>query len=78
SQIQDLQNSGDTTVQTVPVAGTASGSFVCTRDIHDLKPDMKEITLTSTWHGCNGQSHSAKLVTRYAKSGLYDYFYTSY
>ena len=52
--------------------------FTCTRAITDLKTDMKQITLTATWRGYDGQEHTARLITRYGKSGLNDYFYTTH
>jgi Tfp pilus assembly protein PilV len=78
AQMQALQDTADNAVEIPRVAGTASAAFTCTRTIRDLKTDMKEITLTSTWRGYDGRSHSARLITRYGKSGLYDYFYTSH
>lgn len=77
-QIQEVVDSGDTTVA-VP-AGLVSGGapFTCTREIQDLKADMKQITLVSSWRGYDGRTHSARLVTRYGKTGLYDYFYTAH
>jgi prepilin-type N-terminal cleavage/methylation domain-containing protein len=78
SQLEDLQNSGNTAVSFNAVSGMATGSFRCVRTIRDLKTDMKEITLVSTWRGVDGREHSARYVTRYGKSGLYDYFYTSH
>lgn len=78
SQLEELQNSRETTVAVPAVAGMATGSFTCVRTIRDLKTDMKEITLVSTWRGIDGREHSARYVTRYGKSGLYDYFYTSH
>ena len=78
SQVQALQDSRDTSVEIPRVTGTASTNLTCTRLISDLKTDMKEITITSTWRGYDGRAHTAKLVTRYGKSGLYDYFYTSH
>lgn len=78
AQIQALQDSGETAVAVPAVAGSAAGSFSCQRTIRDLKSDMKEITLESTWRSSDGRSHSARLITRYGKSGLYDYFYTAH
>lgn len=78
TQIQALQDSGETTVETTSVAGMPSASFTCQRLIRDLKTDMKEITLESTWRSSDGRSHSARFITRYGKSGLYDYFYTAH
>jgi Tfp pilus assembly protein PilV len=70
AQLQALQQSGDTAV---PLE--AAGRFVCTREIVDLKLDMKQITLTATWRSYDGRSHTARLITRYGRSGLNDYFY---
>jgi hypothetical protein len=39
---------------------------------------MKEVTLESNWRGYDGRVHSARFITRYGKSGLYDYFYTAH
>jgi prepilin-type N-terminal cleavage/methylation domain-containing protein len=78
AQLQALQDANDTTV-VIPSANPApSPSFACTRTIRDLKIDMKEIALVSTWRGYDGREHSARIVTRYSKSGLYDYFYTAH
>jgi Tfp pilus assembly protein PilV len=78
SQLEDLQNSRETTVSVPAVSGMATGSFSCVRTIRDLKTDMKEITLVSTWRGIDGREHTVRYVTRYGRSGLYDYFYTSH
>jgi Tfp pilus assembly protein PilV len=78
AQVEALQNSRDTAVAVPSVAGTASPTFACTREIRDLKTDMKEITLTATWRGYDGRAHTTRLITRYGRSGLYDYFYTSH
>ena len=78
SQLQTLQDSHDTTVSASTVAGAPAATFSCTRTIRDVKTDMKEIVLESNWRGYDGRAHSARFVTRYGKSGLYDYFYTSH
>ncbi len=78
TQIQALQDSGATTVQVPSVNGSPSGKLTCQRTIRDLKTDMKEITLDATWRGSDGRTHSARFITRYGKSGLYDYFYTAH
>ena len=78
SQLETLQTSGDTHVDVDTRVQSRGTPFVCTRTIRDLKTDMKEITLESTWRNYDGRPQSAKLVTRYSKSGLYDYFYTSH
>jgi len=73
SQLQTLQQSGDTAVS----PGTDAARFTCTREIADVKTDMKQITLTTAWRGYDGRAHTARLITRYGKSGLNDYFYTT-
>ena len=77
SQLQSLQDSGESTVATTAVAGV-TGSLRCRRSIRDLKPDMKEITLVSEWNGYDGRPHAVRYITRYGRSGLYDYFYTAH
>ena len=73
-QIQELQAAAD---PTVPLDSSISSErFSCTRQINDLKLDMKEIVLTASWHGYDGRMHSACLVTRYCRNGLNDYYYT--
>lgn len=71
AQLKALQRSGDTSV---PL--TAPARFTCGRKITDVKSDMKQITLTATWHGYDGRPHTARLITRYGRYGLNDYFYT--
>jgi type II secretory pathway pseudopilin PulG len=76
SQLQSLQDSGGTAVAAEPVAN--AGQFNCSREITDVKADMKQITLTARWGGYDGQMHTARLITRYSKNGLNDYFYTTH
>lgn len=78
AQLQDLQDSGSTAVAATTINGGPAGGFSCSRQIRDLKTDMKEIVLESTWRGYDGRPHTARFVTRYSKSGLYDYFYTAH
>jgi len=78
SQLQTLQDSRETAVAVPTVPGSDTGAFTCTRLIADLKTDMKEITLISRWRGYDGRPHTIRFVTRYGKTGLYDYFYTSH
>ena len=78
SQLQALQSSGDTSVAVPNVQGTAGANFECKRSIEDLREDMKQITLVASWRGIDGRPHTVRYITRYAKSGLYDYFYTSH
>ena len=76
TQLQALQQAADNTVSTAGAAGTAR--FACTRAITDVKTDMKQITVTSVWRGYDGREHTVRLITRYGKSGLNDYFYTTH
>jgi Tfp pilus assembly protein PilV len=71
AQLQVLQQSGDTAV---PLSAPAR--FSCTREITDVKTDMKQISLTATWRGYDGRTHTARLITRYGRNGLNDYFYS--
>lgn len=74
-QLQALQDSGD---HAVPVADRPAGiNLACTRRIADVRDGLKEITVESVWSG-GRRVHTARLVTRYARSGLNDYFYTSH
>lgn len=78
SQLQDVVTTGDTTVAVPSNLISGGAKFTCIREITDLKDDMKQITLTSSWRGYDGRTHSARLITRYGKTGLYDYFYTAH
>jgi hypothetical protein len=77
AQMQELQDAGAGPVSVTAPPGLAP-SFRCTRTIRDLKTDMKEVTLVSSWSGYDGRTHAVRYLTRYGKSGLYDYFYTSH
>ncbi len=72
SQIEAMQAAGDTRYE------LEGARFVCTLSIRDLKADMKEIVLNADWRGYDGRPQNARLITRYGKSGLNDYFYTSH
>lgn len=75
NQLQSLQDSGRTDVAVPP--GGDFARFSCERRIHDLRDGMKEITLVASWGGLDGRAYNASLVTRYGRSGLNDYFYTT-
>jgi Tfp pilus assembly protein PilV len=77
-QLETLQNSGDTAVTVEAVTGSGGEGFTCTRTIRDVRTDMKEITLAATWRGRDGRPQTARLVTRYGRNGLYDFFYTAH
>ncbi len=74
AQLQALQDSHDTAV--TADAGSPNARFTCTREITDYKVDMKQIVLTTTWRGYDGRPHTARMITRYCRNGLNDYFYT--
>lgn len=78
SQLETLQSAGPATVTTDPAASSARTAFQCVRTITSPKADLKEILLISTWRGYDGRAHTVRLITRYAKNGLYDYFYTAH
>jgi hypothetical protein len=78
SQLQTMQDASDTTVTTNSAAKSGGEAMVCTRSISDFKEDMKQIELVSSWRGYDGRPHTARLVTRYSKTGLYDYLYTAH
>lgn len=78
SQLQALQDSGDDRVAVADTARSGGEPFACTRTIRDVKTDMKEILLISTWRGADGRPHTLRFVARYSKTGLYDYLYTSH
>lgn len=75
NQLQALQDSGRTSIAVPPSGDFAR--FTCERRIRDLRDGMKEITLVAAWGGLDGRAHQASLVTRYSRSGLNDYFYTT-
>jgi Tfp pilus assembly protein PilV len=78
SQLQALQAAGVSAVDVGTNAQSHGASFNCTRTIRDLKTDMKEITLVTSWSSYDGRPETVRLVTRYGRSGLYDYFYTAH
>ncbi|MDB6114111.1 MAG: hypothetical protein JWQ83_1359 [Lacunisphaera sp.] len=75
AQLQALQLSSDHKV----VPETASvDRFACTRNISVVKTDMMEISVAAVWKGYDGREHTARLITRYGKNGLNDYFYVAH
>jgi uncharacterized protein (TIGR02598 family) len=74
AQLQELQDSRDTAV---PLDRNLAGTTLsCTRTITDYKAGMKQIVLTSSWQGHDGRQHTVRMVTRYCRDGLNDYYYT--
>ncbi len=79
TQLEALQSAAATATFTPDAsAGGAAARFTCTRQISDLKADMKEITLTAEWRGYDGRPQTTRLITRYAKNGLNDYISTAH
>jgi type II secretory pathway pseudopilin PulG len=78
SQLEALKQAGITSVAVPPELKSGGAAFTCSREITDLKTDMKQLAVVASWRGYDGRPHTTKLVTRYAKTGLYDYFYTSH
>lgn len=74
-ELETLQEAGVTPISAP--AASAFARFICEREIRDLREDMKEITVRATWGGRDGRAHAATLVTRYSRSGLNDYYYTT-
>jgi Tfp pilus assembly protein PilV len=72
TQLQALQETGESNV------AVEGRRYSCAREIIDVKTDMKEITLIASWKGIDGRQHSARLITRYGRTGLNDYFYTAH
>ena len=42
----------------------------------DGRTDIVDVTLNVTWTGVGNISHTRSFVTRYAKNGLYDYYFS--
>lgn len=57
-----------------PAAIAMVNKFTITRNITDISSDMKNISLTATWTGIDGRSHSINYTSYYGKNGLRDYF----
>ena len=75
AQLQALQQAGD---NRVTVEAANAGRFACTRTLALVKTDMLEISVTALWKGYDGREHTARLITRYGKNGLNDYFYVAH
>ena len=57
-------------------AAAVLSRFQVTRTIADYsgQSGMKTITLSITWTGIDGRSHTLKYTSYYAQNGLYDYY----
>lgn len=46
-------------------------------EIEAARPDdVREITIYVIWNGYDGRRHQRSFTSKYAKNGLYDYYYT--
>ncbi len=71
--------------QTLDVSSTFSsdsmlnGKVSIVRDVGNVPgfSDMKEIVVTARWSSIDGKPHTRAYRMRYAKNGLYDYYYSS-
>jgi Tfp pilus assembly protein PilV len=58
---------------------TMNSRFAATRTCTDTAGkvgEMKDITITVTWTGVDGKTHTRTTTGNYCKNGLYDYYYT--
>ena len=58
---------------------TMNGRFTAIRTCTDTAGkvgEMKTITITVTWTGVDGKTHTRTTTGNYCKNGLYDYYYT--
>lgn len=63
----------------LPSISELRSRFAITRDVSDVTGragDMKEIDITVTWTGVDGQRHTRTSTTHYSREGLYAYYYT--
>lgn len=62
---------------TTNAAYTGKFSITRTSTADATRPtEMKNLTVTVTWNSYDGRSHTRRFTAKYAKNGLYDYFYT--
>jgi len=56
-----------------------ANKYIITRTVapDSTRPgDVMNITISVTWSGYDGRSHTRSFTSMYAKNGLYDYYYT--
>lgn len=58
-------------------AADVAGRFTLTQTVAAVtgRTGIMDISLTVTWTGAGQVSHTRSFLTRYAKNGLYDYYY---
>ncbi len=63
----------------LPSISELRSRFTITREVSDVSGkvgDMKEIDITVSWRGVDGQTHVRASSTHYSREGLYAYYYT--
>ncbi|HTJ79575.1 MAG TPA: hypothetical protein VL357_11320 [Rariglobus sp.] len=74
--------SSSSTAQINRFTTTTGGAGTCYQTITaadaPFASTMKKITLTATWTGVDGMSHTLSYITYYGQNGLSDFFYTSH
>ena len=77
STVSALSN-GSVTVDSSFTSAPAIGNrFTLARSVGSPHADMREITLTATWTSFEGRPLSRSYTTRYARYGMYDFFYNT-
>ena len=80
SEISALPASGSVDLTTIFTTDPAlAARFTVIRTVTDASGtsgDMKEISLDISWKSYDGRTHTRTFRTRYARNGLYDYYYT--
>ncbi len=83
ASISALPASETLDVSAVHSALTIEGNrFTVTRTVADVSghgspSEMKQITVTATWNSSDGKAHERRFQMRYARNGLFDYYYNS-
>lgn len=63
----------------LPSISELRSRFTIVREVTDVTGkvgDMKEIDITVSWRGVDGQTHVRSSSTHYSREGLYAYYYT--
>jgi Tfp pilus assembly protein PilV len=66
-----VSGAGNRCLQTIALPSTVDGATT-------FDATMRILTLTATWTGSDGRTHSLSYTTRYGRYGLSDFFWTSH
>ena len=77
SQISALPASEPFTIDTT-LNTTSFQKFTCTRQITDIRTDLKQITLVVQWNAMDGKSRVRRYLTYMGENGLNDYYYRKF